>query len=28
VVIDAVREAGLAEVEHGLWPLASLKGTD
>ena len=27
-VIDAVREAGLAEVEHELWPLASLKGTD
>jgi tRNA-splicing ligase RtcB len=26
-VIDAVREAGLAEVEHELWPLASLKGT-
>ena len=27
-VIDAVREADLAEVEHELWPLASLKGTD
>ena len=26
-VIDAVRAAGLAEVEHELWPLASLKGT-
>jgi len=27
-VIDAVVAAGLAEVEHELWPLASLKGTD
>jgi tRNA-splicing ligase RtcB len=25
-VIDAVTKAGLAEVEHELWPLASLKG--
>lgn len=27
-VIRAVTEAGLAEVVHKLWPLASLKGTD
>ncbi len=27
-VIEAVLAAGLAEVEHKLWPLASLKGTD
>ena len=27
-VVRAVVEAGLAEVEHKLWPLASLKGTD
>ena len=27
-VIDAVRRAGLAEIEYVLWPLASLKGTD
>ena len=27
-VIDAVRWAGLAEIEYELWPLASLKGTD
>ncbi|HZB97697.1 MAG TPA: RtcB family protein, partial [Candidatus Sulfotelmatobacter sp.] len=25
-VIDAVTRAGLAEIEHELWPLASLKG--
>jgi len=25
-VIDAITSAGLAEVEHTLWPLASLKG--
>lgn len=27
-VIEAVTSAGLAEVEHQLWPLASLKGAD
>ncbi|HEV2884326.1 MAG TPA: RtcB family protein [Pyrinomonadaceae bacterium] len=27
-VLRAVTEAGLAEVEHQLWPLASLKGVD
>jgi tRNA-splicing ligase RtcB len=27
-VVRAVVEAGLAQVEHRLWPLASLKGTD
>jgi tRNA-splicing ligase RtcB len=27
-VVRAVVEAGLAEVEHRLWPLASLKGAD
>jgi tRNA-splicing ligase RtcB len=27
-VVRAVVEAGLAEVQHKLWPLASLKGTD
>jgi tRNA-splicing ligase RtcB len=27
-VVRAVTEAGLAEVEHKLWPLASLKGTE
>ena len=27
-VLRAVTEAGLAEVEHKLWPLASLKGID
>jgi tRNA-splicing ligase RtcB len=27
-VLLAVTEAGLAEVEHKLWPLASLKGVD
>lgn len=27
-VLQAVTEAGLAEVEHKLWPLASLKGVD
>jgi tRNA-splicing ligase RtcB (3'-phosphate/5'-hydroxy nucleic acid ligase) len=27
-VVRAVVEAGLAEVEHKLWPLASLKGTE
>jgi tRNA-splicing ligase RtcB len=27
-VLHAVTEAGLAEVQHKLWPLASLKGTD
>ena len=27
-VVRAVIEAGLAEIEHKLWPLASLKGTD
>jgi tRNA-splicing ligase RtcB len=27
-VVAAVVGAGLAEVEHSLWPLASLKGTD
>ncbi|HVF48807.1 MAG TPA: RtcB family protein [Pyrinomonadaceae bacterium] len=27
-VVEAVVSAGLAEVEHRLWPLASLKGTD
>jgi tRNA-splicing ligase RtcB len=27
-VVRAVTEAGLAEVQHKLWPLASLKGTD
>ena len=27
-VIEAVTGAGLARVEHQLWPLASLKGTD
>jgi len=26
-VIEAITNAGLAEVEHELWPLASLKGT-
>jgi tRNA-splicing ligase RtcB len=25
-VIEAITRAGLAEVEHRLWPLASLKG--
>jgi tRNA-splicing ligase RtcB len=25
-VIQAITQAGLAEVEHRLWPLASLKG--
>jgi len=27
-VLRAVTEAGLAEVEHQLWPLASLKGVE
>ena len=27
-VVDCVVEAGLAEIEYELWPLASLKGTD
>ncbi len=27
-VVQAVVEAGLAEIEHQLWPLASLKGVD
>lgn len=27
-VIRAVTEAGLAEIEHRLWPLASVKGSD
>jgi tRNA-splicing ligase RtcB len=27
-VVDAVVQAGLADVEYRLWPLASLKGTD
>jgi hypothetical protein len=27
-VVEAVVSAGLATVEHKLWPLASLKGTD
>jgi tRNA-splicing ligase RtcB len=27
-VVRAVVEAGLAEIEHKLWPLASLKGTE
>ena len=27
-VVRAVVEAGLAEIEHQLWPLASLKGTE
>ncbi|HZG53180.1 MAG TPA: hypothetical protein VEZ40_13685, partial [Pyrinomonadaceae bacterium] len=27
-VIEAVVGAGLARVEHQLWPLASLKGAD
>jgi tRNA-splicing ligase RtcB len=27
-VVEAVVSAGLASVEHKLWPLASLKGTD
>jgi tRNA-splicing ligase RtcB len=27
-VVRAVLEAGLAEIEHKLWPLASLKGTE
>lgn len=27
-VVNAVVGAGLAEIEHQLWPLASLKGTD
>ena len=27
-VIEAVVGAGLAEIEHSLWPLASLKGVD
>lgn len=27
-VVKAVIDAGLAEVEHRLWPLSSLKGTD
>ncbi|MDO9022059.1 MAG: RtcB family protein [Deltaproteobacteria bacterium] len=27
-VVDAVVAAGLAEVQHTLWPLASLKGTE
>lgn len=27
-VVQAVIDAGLAEIEHELWPLSSLKGTD
>ncbi len=27
-VVAAVAAAGLAEIEHRLWPLASLKGVD
>jgi hypothetical protein len=27
-VVRAVVEAGLARIEHTLWPLASLKGVD
>ena len=27
-VVQAVLDAGLAEVEHELWPLSSLKGTE
>ena len=27
-VVQAVLDAGLAEIEHELWPLSSLKGTD
>jgi tRNA-splicing ligase RtcB len=27
-VIEAVTAAGLAEIEHKLWPLASLKGIE
>jgi tRNA-splicing ligase RtcB len=27
-VVRAVVDAGLAEVQHKLWPLASLKGTE
>ncbi|MDQ3705356.1 MAG: RtcB family protein [Chloroflexota bacterium] len=27
-VVDAVVQAGLAEIQYRLWPLASLKGTD
>jgi hypothetical protein len=27
-VVRAVVDAGLATIEHTLWPLASLKGTD
>ncbi|MDQ3927779.1 MAG: RtcB family protein [Chloroflexota bacterium] len=27
-VVDAVVQAGLAEIQYHLWPLASLKGTD
>jgi tRNA-splicing ligase RtcB len=27
-VVDAVVQAGLAEIEYRLWPLASLKGAD
>ena len=27
-VVAAVVGAGLAEIEHSLWPLASLKGVD
>jgi tRNA-splicing ligase RtcB len=27
-VVKAVLEAGLAQIEHKLWPLSSLKGTD
>jgi tRNA-splicing ligase RtcB len=27
-VVKAVIDAGLAEIEHRLWPLSSLKGTD
>ena len=26
--MQAVLDAGLAEIEHELWPLSSLKGTD
>ena len=27
-VVDTVCDAGLAEIQFELWPLASLKGTD
>ena len=27
-VVQAVVDAGLARIEHELWPLSSLKGTD